>query len=82
MPTFNKASAPTSRKYVAEQGIVMSNWSKTFQHCCELFVATFNETHASTSRKDVAEKGIGMLIFFFFFYFILVYNMQYIKYKY
>ena len=32
MATFNeKTRAPTSRKYVAEQGIVMPNWSKTFQ---------------------------------------------------
>ena len=29
--TFNKTRAPTSRIYVAEQGIVMPNWSKTFQ---------------------------------------------------
>ena len=31
MATFNKTRAPTSRKYVSEQGIVMLNWSKTFQ---------------------------------------------------
>ena len=29
--TFSETRAPTSRKYVAEQGIVMPNWSKTFQ---------------------------------------------------
>ena len=29
--TLNETSAPTSRKYVAQQGIVMRNWSKTFQ---------------------------------------------------
>ena len=29
--SFNETRAPTSRKYVAEQGIVMLNWSKTFQ---------------------------------------------------
>ena len=29
--TFNETGAPTSRKYVAEQGIVMANSSKTFQ---------------------------------------------------
>ena len=29
--TFNETHAPTSRKHVAEQGIVMPNWSKTFQ---------------------------------------------------
>ena len=28
--TFNETRAPTSRKYVAEQVIIMSNWSKTF----------------------------------------------------
>ena len=31
MATFNEARAATSRKYVAEEGIVMPNWSKTFQ---------------------------------------------------
>ena len=31
MATCNKTRAPTSRKNVAEQGIVMPNWSKTFQ---------------------------------------------------
>ena len=31
MATFNKMRAPICRKYVAEQGIVMSNWSKSFQ---------------------------------------------------
>ena len=30
--TFNEGRAPTSRKYVAEQGIAMPNWSKTFQN--------------------------------------------------
>ena len=29
--TFNKRCAPTSRKYVAEQGILRPNWSKKFQ---------------------------------------------------
>ena len=29
--TFNETRAPTSRKNVAEQGIVMPNWSKTSQ---------------------------------------------------
>ena len=29
--TFNETRAPTSRKYVSEQAIVMPNWSKTFQ---------------------------------------------------
>ena len=29
--TFNETGAPTSRKYVAEQDIVMANSSKTFQ---------------------------------------------------
>ena len=31
LATFNETGAPTSRKYVSEQGIVMLNWSKTFQ---------------------------------------------------
>ena len=31
MATFNKTYAATSRKYVAGQGIVMLNWSKTSQ---------------------------------------------------
>ena len=30
LATFNEARAPTSRKYVAEQHILMPNWSKTF----------------------------------------------------
>ena len=29
--TFNETHAPASRKYVAEQGIVMPNLSKTFK---------------------------------------------------
>ena len=29
--TFNETRAPTSRNYVAEQGIVMPNWSNMFQ---------------------------------------------------
>ena len=32
MATFNETRAPTSRKYVSEQAIVMPNWSKTFQN--------------------------------------------------
>ena len=31
MSTFNETCEPTSRKYVAKQGIVMSRWLKTFQ---------------------------------------------------
>ena len=31
MATFNERRAPASRKYVAEQGIVMPNWSKIIQ---------------------------------------------------
>ena len=31
MATFNETRAPTSRKNVAEQDIVMPNWSKIFQ---------------------------------------------------
>ena len=31
VPTFNKMRAPTSKNYVAEQGIVIPNWSKTLQ---------------------------------------------------
>ena len=29
--TFNERRAPTSRKYVAKQGIVIPNWSKIIQ---------------------------------------------------
>ena len=29
--TFNETHAPSSRKYVAEQVIVMPNWPRTFQ---------------------------------------------------
>ena len=31
LATFNETRAPTSRKDLAEQGIVMPNWLKTFQ---------------------------------------------------
>ena len=31
LATFNERGAPTSRKYVAKQCIVMQNWSKLFQ---------------------------------------------------
>ena len=31
---FSETAAPTSRKYVAEQGIVMSNWVKACQGFC------------------------------------------------
>ena len=31
MSTFNETCEPTSRKYVAKQGIVMLRWLKTFQ---------------------------------------------------
>ena len=31
MTSFNDTRAPASRKYVAEQVIVIQNWSKTFQ---------------------------------------------------
>ena len=36
--SFNETRAPTSRKYVVEKGLAMSNWSKTFEtfwsHSC------------------------------------------------
>ena len=35
--TFSETRAPTSRKYVDEQGIVMPNWSKTSQTFWLLF---------------------------------------------
>ena len=31
MASFNETGAPTSRKYVVEQGLLTLNWSKTFQ---------------------------------------------------
>ena len=31
MATFNETCAPTTRKYVTEESIVMPNWSRTFQ---------------------------------------------------
>ena len=34
MATFNETHPPTSRKYVAAQGIVTPNWSKAFQTFC------------------------------------------------
>ena len=71
---LNKTRAPTSRKYLAKKGIVMPNWSKTFQtfwsHSStfsEFFlplinplVATFNKTRTLTSRKYVAQQDIMM----------------------
>ena len=33
MATFSQTRALTLGKYVAEQGVVMSNWLKTFQTC-------------------------------------------------
>ena len=71
--TFNETRALTSRKYVAEQAIVIRNWSKIFQtfwsHSSVFalekqpenpLVATFNLTRAPTSRKNVAEHGVVM----------------------
>ena len=34
--TFSETCAPTSRQYVAEEGIVMPNWLKKFQAFCSL----------------------------------------------
>ena len=33
--TFNETGARTSKKYVAEQDISMTNWSKPLQSFCE-----------------------------------------------
>ena len=35
--TFNETRAPTSKKELAEQGILMQNWSKTFESCLSHF---------------------------------------------
>ena len=32
LPTLNETRAPTSRKHVSEEGILMSNWSETFKN--------------------------------------------------
>ena len=31
LPSFNETRAPTSRRYVAEQGTVIANWLKIYQ---------------------------------------------------
>ena len=64
--TFNETRAPTSRKYLAEQGLVMRTWSRAFQtfwlhssvFALDPLVACFNETRATTFRKCVAKEGI------------------------
>ena len=76
MATFKETRAPTSREYVAEQGIVIPNWSKIIQtfrlhssvfakeklreNLIDPLVATFSETCAPTSKKYVAKQGIVM----------------------
>ena len=76
MATFKETRAPTSREYVAEQGIVIPNWSKIIQtfrlhssvfakeklreNLIDPLVATFSETCAPTSKKYVSEQGIVM----------------------
>ena len=66
MATFNETRAATSRNNVAEQGIIMSNCSKTFQififslSLNESLVATFKEMCAFYSRKNIAEKCMSI----------------------
>ena len=55
MATFNETRAPTSRKYVAGQGIVMSDWSKTFQ--------TF-WSHSSVFALEKQPKNLNFQRFF------------------
>ena len=56
MSTFNKTRAATSRENIAEQGIVMPNWSKAFQ------------TYFSHSSVFPLEKQPKNLSFQSFFY--------------
>ena len=48
--TFSETRAPTSRKYVAEQGMVMPNWLKTFH--------TF-WSHSSTFALEKQPKNLN-----------------------
>ena len=53
--TFNEKFPPTSRKYIAEQSIVMPNWSKTFQ--------TFR-SHSSVFATETLPKNLIFCVFF------------------
>ena len=55
MATFNERRAPTSRNSVAEQGIVMSNCSKTFQTYW---------SHSSVFALEKQPKNLTFHIFF------------------
>ena len=55
MATFNERRAPTSRNNVAEQGIVMSNRSKTFQTYW---------SHSSIFALEKQPKNLSFHIFF------------------
>ena len=55
MATFNEKFPLTSRKYTAEQSIVMSNWSKTFQ--------TFR-SHSSVFATETLPKNLIFCVFF------------------
>ena len=56
MATFNETRAATSRKYVAEQGIVMPNWSK--------IIETFR-SHSSVFALEKEAKNINFESFFY-----------------
>ena len=52
--TFNERRAPTSRKYVAEQGIVMPNWSKT----CQTFWSQSSVFSLEKQPKNLKFHGV------------------------
>ena len=55
--TFNETCAPTSRKNVAEQGILVPNWSRTFQSFW---------SHFSIFALDKQPKNLNFQGFFYF----------------
>ena len=64
MATFYKTHSPTSREYVAGQGIVIPSWSKTFQTFWSHFSAValekepknLNFQSVFTSKKPIEKK--------------------------
>ena len=54
MATFSETCAPTSKKCASQQGIVMPNWSKTFQ--------TF-WSHSSVLYLEKQPKNLNFTVF-------------------
>ena len=58
MATFKERRAPTSKKYVAEQGIVIQNWSKILQ----IFVALLRFCFRKATQKSNSSESFLSLI--------------------